>query len=167
MKTLIKLLIVVMSVCLIAGCEKQDDPYQDNTSDLQLKSADTRTINFDLMGDYYTPVICNGETVDEISVDMASDGFKAHATVHMVDGIWKWAIAHIKATIVSQSTGETYILKDQIKVTFDENGDMATNTSHTHVKGDKGTHVIMFFEFDVENQTLMLLKGVCPGDADE
>lgn len=160
MKTLTILLFGV--VLFIAGCSKTDDFPEGTLTENQLKSADTKTINFNMEGDYYTPVICNGDTIDEIFVDMTSDGFKAHGTLHMVDGKWKWGIAHIKATIVSQSTGEIYILKDQIKVTFDENGDYATNVSHTHVKGDKGTHVIMFFELDVESQTFVLLKGVCP-----
>jgi len=166
MKTLIKLLIVVTSICFLAGCEKQEAPYLDNSSDLQLKSADTRTINFDMTGEYYTPLICDGETVDFLYLADVADQ-TAHITAHLIDGQIVWMIVHSKLTITSQETGETFKINDQTKVTFNENGDYEIISFHIHTKGDKGTHVNMFCEFDWENQTLELIRGVCPGDADE
>lgn len=161
MKTLLKIFFLIAAISLFAGCDKQDDLFPENSSDLQLKSADTRTINFEMTGEYYTPVICDGETVDFLYVpDIA--GQNAHITAHLIDGQFVWMIVHCKLTITSQQTGETFKVNDQTKVTFDENGEYDTFTMHIHSKGDEGTHVIMFFEFDWASQTLEFLKGVCP-----
>ncbi|WP_167611625.1 hypothetical protein [Maribellus sediminis] len=161
MKALVKLLFLMVFICFSAGCDKQNDPYVDNSNDLQLKSAESRTINFDMTGEYYTPVICDGETVDLLYLPEV-EGQDAHITAHLVDGQFVWFIVHCKLTITSQQTGETFKVNDQTKVIFDENGEYESFTMHIHAKGDKGTHVIMFFDFDWASQTLDFPKGICP-----
>lgn len=166
MKPLVKIFFLMAVFSLVAGCNKQDDLYPENPSDLQLKSADTRTINFNMTGVYYTPLICDGETVDFLYLaDVA--GQNSHATGHLVDGKFVWMIIHSKLLITSQLSGETFKINDQTKVNFDENGEITgTITFHIHARGNNNTHVNLFFEFDWENQTLVLLKGVCPKSDD-
>ena len=80
----------------------------------------------------------------------------------MVKGQFVWFIVHCKLTITSQQSGETFKINDQTKVFFNENGEYDKFTMHIHAKGDKGTHVIMFFDFDWASQTLEFPKGICP-----
>ena len=126
-----------------------------------MKSADTRTVNFPMTGEYYTPVICDGKEVDFLYLPEVADQ-NAHITAHMVNGQFVWFIVHCKLTITSLQTGETFKVNDQTKVIFDENGEYDKFTMHIHTKGDKGTHLIMFFEFDWASQTLKFPKGICP-----
>jgi hypothetical protein len=149
MKKFKLLLLIVIFSSLLAGCDKHDDPYLDDSTYLQLKSADTRSINFNMTGEYYTPLICDG------------------ATGHLVDGKFVWMIIHSKLLITSQQSGETFKINDQTKVNFDENGEITTIAFHIHARGNNNTHVNLFFEFDWKNQTLSLLKGVCPKSDDE
>lgn len=165
MKTFKLLLLIVILSCLLAGCDKHDDSYLYDSTYLQLKSADTRSINFNMTGEYYTPLICDGETVDFLYLaDVA--GQNSHVTGHLVDGKFVWMIIHSKLLITSQQSGETFKINDQTKVKFDENGEIATIVFHIHARGNNNTHVNLFFEFDWENQTLVLLKGVCPKNDD-
>ena len=146
MKTLIKLFFLIAVMSLVAGCNKSNDPFLDDSSDLQLKSADSKTINFKMTGEYYTPVICDGETVDILYLADVADQ-NTHITAHLIDGQIVWMLVHCKLTITSLQNGETFKINDQTKVFFDENGEYETFTMHIHAKGDKGTHVIMFFDF--------------------
>ena len=148
-------------ISFVAGCNKQDDIFNEIDADVSLKSAETRTINFQMTGEYYTPVICDGKEVDFLYLPEVADQ-NAHITAHLTDGKYVWFIVHCKLTIASLQTGEIFKVNDQTKVTFDENGEYDTFTMHIHAKGDKGTHVIMFFEFDWASQTLEFPKGVCP-----
>lgn len=161
MKTFKLLFLMFIFAGLLAGCSKDEELYEDYSSDLQLKSADSKTINFEMTGEYYTPVICDGETVDFLYVPDVT-GQNIHITAHMIDGQFVWFIVHAKLTITSEQTGETFKINDQTKVFFDENGEYDTFTMHIHAKGDKGTHVIMFFDFDWASQTLDFPKGICP-----
>ena len=149
---------------LMTGCAK--DEFENNNPGPHLKSAETRTINFQMTGEYYTPVICDGETVDFLYLSEVADQ-KTHITAHLNSGQVVWMIVHCKLTITSELTGETFKINDQTKVTFDENGEYDAFTMHIHAKGDKGTHVIMFLEFDWASQTLEFPKGVCPQDGDK
>jgi hypothetical protein len=149
---------------LMAGCAK--DEFENNNPEPQLKSADSRTINFHMTGEYYTPLICNGEEVDFLYLTDVADQ-NAHITAHLNNGQFVWMIVHCKLTITSLKTGETFKVNDQTKVTFDENGEYDTFTMHIHSKGDKGTHIIMFIEFDWASQTLDFLKGTCLQNGDE
>lgn len=161
MNSLKLLFLIITVVGLFTGCDTQNDLYLDNTDDIRLKSADSRTINFKMTGEYYTPVICDGDTVDFLYMADVADQ-NAHITAHLADGQFVWMVVHCKLTITGQQTGETFKINDQTKVFFDENGEYDTFTMHIHTKGDKGTHVIMFFDFDWEGQTLEFPKGICP-----
>jgi len=165
MKTIARLLFLVAFVCFTAGCDKQNDLYFDNSDDLQLKSADSRTINFEMTGDYMVPIYCDGELVDYLEAtdgDPAVENLYAHATAHMVGGKFVWCIVHAKGTFTSQGTGETFKINETDKLTFNEDEEMTFIWSRTHAKGDQGTHVIMFFNVDLLAQTFDLVKGVCP-----
>jgi hypothetical protein len=165
MKTLTVLLFGI--ILIIAGCDKQNDFYLDNTSEPELKSANSRTINFEMPPGYATPIICDGEVVDYLEVGedgVGGENLYAHATAHIIDGKFVWAIVHTKGTLTSQSTGEIFKINETNKVTFDENEEIASLLVRTHARGDKGTHVIMFFDVDWENKIFLLLKSICPGN---
>lgn len=163
MKTLT--ILFLGAVLIFAGCSKNDDFLEGNMSENQLKSADSRTINFEMPPGYATPIICDGVEVDYLFVGedgVGGENLYGHATAHIIDGKFVWAIVHTKGTLTSQSTGETFIINETNKVTFDENEEVASLIVRTHARGDKGTHVIMFFNVDWANLQFELLKGICP-----
>lgn len=167
MKTLTILLLGV--VFIIAGCSKTDEFREVNMPDNQLKSADSRTINFDMIEfdptvAYSTPIICDGEIVDYLVEDIPGSEITVHVTAHIINGKFVWAKLHCKGTLTSEATGETFKVIDQTKITFDENTELTSNIYHVHAIGDKGTHVINFFKLDYEAQTYVLIKGICPGN---
>jgi hypothetical protein len=165
MKTLSTLLFG--AILIFAGCSKTDEFPEGNMTDNQLKSADSRTINFEMPPGYATPIICDGEEVDYLEVGddgVGGEYLYGHATAHIIDGKFVWAIVHTKGMLTSQSTGETFKINETNKVTFDENEEIASLLVRTHARGDKGTHVIMFFDVDWENKIFVLLKGICPGN---
>ncbi len=170
MKLFKLLFLIAVAVSLLSGCDKQNDAYLDSPDDLQLKSADSRTINFEMAGAYSAPIFCDGELVDNLEAPEGDEGLEnlyAHATAHIKDGKLVWCIVHAKGTFKSQLTGETYKINEIDKLTFDENEEMTFIWSRTHAKGDMGTHVIMFFNIDLFAQTFDLVKGVCPQSNDE
>ena len=173
MKTLIILLLGV--VLIFAGCSKMDDLQDENSKDIQLKSADSRTINFEMTeldptweyGDL--ALQCGGEIVDWLEEDVPGKGIIVHTTAHIIDGKFVWAILHCRGTMTSKTTGEKFRILDQTRVTFnyDEtsgNYDITSNHYHVHAVGDRGTHIINFIVLDYEAQTFVLTKSVCPGD---
>ncbi|WP_372950341.1 hypothetical protein [Mariniphaga sp.] len=165
MKTLVRLFFIMAVISLVAGCNKTDEFPEGNMTDNQLKSADSRTINFEMPPGYATPIICDGEEVDYLEVGedgVGGENLYAHATAHIINGKFVWVIVHVKGTLTSQSTGEIFKINEINKVTFGENEEIATMFTRTHAKGNKGTHVIMFFEVDWVNLTFMLTKGICP-----
>jgi hypothetical protein len=135
-------------------------------TDNQLKSADSRTINFEMPPGFSTPIICDGEEVDYLEVGEDGTGGEnlyIHATAHIIDGKFVWAIVHTKGTLTSQLPPyETYKINETNKVRFDENEEVESLVVRTHARGDMGTHVIMFFEVDFATWTFELLKGICP-----
>ncbi|WP_340113190.1 hypothetical protein [Maribellus mangrovi] len=166
MKTLTVLFLGV--ILILAGCSKTDDFPEGNMSDIQLKSADSRTINFELTDflpvPYYTEVYCDGEVVDILEEYDPGSEITVHVTAHIIDGIFVWAVMHAEGTLTSKVTGEIFKVNDNTRITFDENGEVTSNIYHVHAKGDQGTHIMNFFELDFEAQTYVLTKSVCPGD---
>mgnify|MGYP000153302760 CR=1 FL=1 len=167
MKTLTILLLGV--TLIFAGCSKTDEFPEENMSDLQLKSADSKTVNF-VMHDadptwaYWSPLICDGDTVDILLEDIPGEEITVHVTAHLIDGKIVWAIFHCKGSLTSEKTGETYKIVDQTRLTFDENFELTSNFYHVHAKGDKGSRIINFFELDYDAQTYVLTKSVCSGN---
>jgi len=164
MKTLTIFLLGVILV--ISGCSKSDEFPEGNMTDNELKSADSRTINFDMKdmfpGGYYdVQLICDGKIVDYLVEDAPGEEISAHATAHIIDGKFVWAIVHFKGTLISEATGETFKLVQQTKVTFGENFEQTSNIHHVHALGNQGTHVMNFFELDFDAQTFVLTKSVC------
>ena len=163
MKTLTILLFG--AILIFMGCSKTDDFPEENMTNNQLKSADSRTINFEMPPGYASPIICDGKEVDYLEVGddgVGGENLYGHATVHIIDGKFVWGIVHTKGILTSVTTGETFKINETTKVTFDENEELATNYCRTHARGDKGTHVILFFELDWEKKIFVLLKGICP-----
>lgn len=160
MKTLTVLLLGV--ILIVAGCSKTDDFPEENLYENQLKSADNRSIKLFFIGGYSLPVICDGETVDYLEAETGDESIISHVTAHIADGKFVWGIVHTNGTLTSQLTGETFKINETDKITFNENEEVASIMSRAHARGDKGTHVIMFFEINFATWTFELLKGTCP-----
>jgi len=160
MRTLTKSVTVLFLLTILAGCIK-DDVTTDSTNKSELKSADTRSVNFEWTSEYAGPLICNDEIVDILYIP-EDVGATAHATSHMANGKLVWLKVHFNLTITSQMSGEIYRVIDQTTATFDENSEMDKITWHIHAKGDKGTQVNLFFAYDPATEIIDFLRGVCP-----
>lgn len=137
MKTQIKLLFLIAVIFLFAGCDKQNDPYPEDSTDLQLKSVDNKTISMSFVypaGEYATPVICDGEVVDFLVGDGV--GIMCHARQHFVDGKIVWGKVTFKGKLTSEYTGETFIISELDKASFDENEEMCDLIGRTNARGD-------------------------------
>ncbi len=167
MKTLTILVLGV--VLIIAGCSKTDEFPEQNQTDNQLKSADSRTINF-VMHDldptfaYWVPLICDGDTVDILAEDVPGEEITVHVTAHIIDGKFVWAILHCKGSLTGEKTGETFKLVDQTRLTFNENMVVDSNIYHVHALGNKGSRIMNFFELDFDSYTYVLTKSICSGN---
>lgn len=170
MKTFVKLLFIMMiAIGLMVSCNKQDDDLGINDAEVLLKSADSKTINFDMHDAdptwaYWSPLICDGDTVDILMEDIPGEEITVHVTAHLIDDKIVWAILHCKGTLTSEATGETFKIVDQTRLTFDENFELTSNIYHVHAKGDKGSRIMNFFELDYDAQTYVLTKSVCRGN---
>ena len=167
MKALTFLLFAV--ILILAGCSKTDDFPEGNMTDNQLKSADSRTINFDVYEIYpdwvyYSELWCDGEIVDYLFEDVPGEEIKVHVTGHFIEDKLVWAVLHCKGTITSKVTGEKFKLVDQTKVKFDENLDLTSLNCHIHALGDKGSHIMNFIKLNLETQTFDPIKSICVGD---
>jgi hypothetical protein len=106
--------------------------------------------------------MCDGEIVDYLEAVDGDESMIGHVTAHITDGKFVWGIIHTKGTLTSLTTGETFKINETDKVTFNENEEVASIMSRAHARGDKGTHVIMFFEIDFATWTFKMIKGNCP-----
>lgn len=163
-----KLTVLLFSFILIfAGCNKQNDLLPETSTDLQLKSAESKTINFEMQDMfpgwiYYAPLICDGDTVDILEENVPGEEISVHVTAHFIEDKMVWAKLHCKGTLTSKETGEIFKVNDQTRVTFDENMELTSNIYHVHALGDRGTQIMNFYELDYEAQTFVLTKSICP-----
>ena len=172
MKTLLKSMFLIAVICLAAGCDKQDDLYPENSSELQLKSADNSTVSFRFYPteeEYYCPVICDGETVDFLIGD--GESLITHARIHYKNGQMIWAIGTFKGTLQSEQTGEIYRISEQDKFRLNENGEFFDLTARTNAIGDMGTHLILSIAIatvdDSQNGIFTVKKAMCVPDSDK
>jgi hypothetical protein len=157
-----KIAFIILTVTLIVlGCSKTDDLPVGNDEELQLKSADSRTVNYYWgSAGFYTPVYCEGVIIDYLYGN--PETLHSHGVYHLVDDVAKWANIIVKGTVKSESTGEIFKINEVNKLVFDENEDIISHTCRTHAKGDKGTNVIMFFTvIDFNAGEMVLEKAIC------
>jgi hypothetical protein len=132
MKTFSFLLFVVIFV--FAGCSKNDDILLETNDDLQLKSADTKTISSKVTNGYgEMPLTCDG-----VEIDYLMGSFDYHWVEHYKNGELQWMMYTSKGTVTS-SGGENFIVQDVGKFDKSKKGPYLW---HSNARGDKGTHLI-------------------------
>jgi hypothetical protein len=159
MKTLNLLFFAILLFAV--SCSKTDDFPEENNGNIQLKSADTRTMNFHFTsGEWYSPLYCGDEFIDNLVGN--DETLNGHGVVHFVDGKAKWAHVLVKGTVIRESTGEIFKINELNKLTFDENEDYLSHTCRTHAKGNMGTNVIMFYTIiDFDAGEIVMDKAIC------
>ena len=167
MKTLTILFLGV--VLIFAGCSKTDDFPEGNMTDNQLKSASSKTVNFEMQEMfpgwiYYAPLICDGDTVDVLEENVPGSEITVHVTAHFINDKMVWANLHCKGSLTSKETGEIFKVNDQTRVTFNENFELTSNIYHVHALGNQGTHIINFYELDYDEGIFVLIKSICAGN---
>jgi len=131
MKTFSFLLFVVIFV--FAGCSKNDDILLETNDDLQLKSADTKTVTSRTTGYGEMPLTCDG-----VEIDYIIGSFDYHWVDHYKNGELQWTIYNSRGTVTS-SSGENFIVQDAGKFDLSKKGPYLW---HSNARGDKGTHLI-------------------------
>jgi len=157
-----KIVFLILALTLIfLGCTKNEDFPMGNDEELQLKSADSRTVNYYWpSAGFYTPVYCDGVIIDYLYGN--PETLQSHGVYHLVDDVAKWANIIVKGTVKSESTGEVFKINEVNKLVFDENEDIINFTCRTHAKGNMGTNVIMFFTVvDLQAHEMVLEKAIC------
>ena len=153
--------IILGTTLILLGCSKTDDLPVGIDEELQLKSADSRTVNYYWpSAGFYTPIYCDGVIIDYLYGN--PETLHSHGVFHLVDDVAKWAHIMVKGTVIGELTGEVYKINELNKLVFDENEDIINFTCRTHAKGNMGTNVIMFFTIlDFEAGDLDLEKAIC------
>lgn len=175
MKTFIKIFFLFVVISLVAGCNKTNDLNEENSSDVQLKSADNRTVEwrfYPSQDEYYCPIICDGEVVDFLIGD--GESLIAHARAHIVDGQMVKIIGTIQGKLQSKKTQEIFRINEQNKFyNYVEgvDGVWENLTAHTNAVGDMGTHLIMSMTIDnlddFQNGVFTLTKAMCVPNSDK
>ena len=61
--------------------------------------ADTRSISFDWVDYWHTPVVCGGVEVDFLEAEL-----NQHITVHLKNGVLQWYIKEVKGEVTSHKS---------------------------------------------------------------
>jgi hypothetical protein len=169
MKTLLKLLFLLAAVSMVIGCSKQDEVCDENCSDLQLKSAENRTIVSRYgpgeVPTFYCPIICDGEIVDFLMGNGSTITMWVREKYD--DGKLMRMILNLSGSVTSQSTGITYTFTEKDKIYSNEEGTIVFFTGHDNVKGEQGTHFIsIMIVLDFDAGIYDLVKAMCVPNAD-
>jgi hypothetical protein len=166
MKTLLKIMFLLAVTSLITACSRQDEISDENNADLKLKSADTRTIHMifhPTENEFYCPVICDNETVDFLTGD--GESLTVHGQVHLVNGQMTKVVVQCMGRIQSKLTGETFFVNEHDKFIMESDGGWRDMTAHTHLVGDRGTHLLLISylasDEDFVNGNLVVIKAMC------
>ena len=126
--------IILAATLILMGCSKNDDFPEGNNDDLQLKSADSRTVNSRTTGYGEMPLICEGEEIEPIE-----GPFDSHWVDHYKNCELQWTIYSSRGTVTS-SSGENFIVQDAGKFDKSKKGPYMW---HSNARGDQGTHLIL------------------------
>jgi hypothetical protein len=104
---------------------------------------------------YYVdvPVNCNDAVVDRLSGPV-----KMYNVYHYKNGVLLWIKQQYDGEVTSQKTNEVFTVKDIAKY------DMVPliGYGHCNLKGSNGTHYILTYIWDGDNDTFQFVKAVCP-----
>lgn len=125
---------ILAASLIVLGCSKTDDFPVENDEEIQLKSADTKTVTSRTTGYGEMPLTCDGVVIDYII-----GSFDYHWVDHYKNGELQWTIYSSKGTVTS-SSGENFIVQDAGKFNKSSKGPYLW---HSNARGDKGTHLIL------------------------
>jgi hypothetical protein len=139
--------------CLLLGFGLKQLPAQNGKNGT---GAITSSFKWD---GYKQPVYCNGETVDYLTGTVS-----IHEVAVFKDNVVLTCNDHIYGEVTSIVTGEIFRLNEHDKYDFPSNLDFF----HFNLVGDKGSHYIGFYIWDMANDPEMLnfiyVKGIFPGN---
>jgi len=151
-----KIAFIVLGLSLfMIGCTDKVDMYETD-ADGVLKSAETRTYQAKFTEDgYLTPLICDGEVVDNVSGYISS-----HWRVHYKDGVREWIIINFSGVLTS-SNGEMLTIRETDKIKYEEGMD-PIYTVRWNIMGEDGSHYIGSGYVDWTTWDVVAEKTVCP-----
>ena len=140
----------LIMLCLITGIgftqlSAQDLPPNGNTGSVS---------HFWVWDGYYTdiPVNCNNDDVDRLV---------GKVTVHNIDhykgGELVWVKQQFDGEVTSALTGEVFKVKDILKA----EAPFANFPGHVHLVGNKGSHYMVFYVYDMNTDIFSFIKAVC------
>lgn len=159
-----KIAFIFLSLILISlGCTEPDDLYEDNMSEPQLKSAETRTYQWVSESGYYTPLLCDG-----LEVGFLTGYLHAHWRVHYKDGLPVWAIINFNGTLTNQDGTVTYTIKETDKFDVIPGVNWINYVVRWNIKGSDGSHYVGSGMVDTEDPywPIIPMKSLCPPSND-
>jgi hypothetical protein len=151
----------LLLLCLLSGIGLTQLSAQNG------KNGTGSTSEFDVWDAYWIPVF----SPDGNQIDLLEGWATMHNVFYYKDGVWLWRRQQFSGEAVSvgidriSGTGEVFRIMD----TF--TGDVTTSGvsggGHVNAKGDKGSHYIIFYEYQYNESTggeiVTFVKAVSPG----
>jgi hypothetical protein len=104
--------------------------------------------------DYYIDIPVNCDNVD---IDRLVGKVTVHNVNHYQGGeSWVWVKQHFNGEISSATTGEVFKIKD---ICSSDSPDIATG--HINLIGNKGSHFIVTYIYDMNSDIFSFVKAVC------
>ena len=118
--------------------------------------TDTRSISFDWVDYWYTPVVCGGVEIDFLEAQL-----NQHITAHFKDGVLQWYIKEVRGEVTSLKTDEVFQVKEIDKVGAQITGGSGLILWDLRLKGNLGSHYIFTGTLDINNGTLVFERAIC------
>lgn len=142
MKTITKLFLAILCVCLFSACTKEEDSLNNSSQpNAEMKSKDLNSsISFGYVWEGYSvEIYCGGVKIDTLFGTVTS-----HAIVHYKNGIYIRQNEQFTGVLTSKQTGELFKVKEIFK--FD--GGTGTGGGHINLRGNEGSHYILKYIYD-------------------
>jgi hypothetical protein len=151
----------LMALTLLFGCQKSvddlnvepDNALRAKQGSIQTSSTNGRSISHWFTSGYWTPLICEGVVIDNLEGEL-----KTHCVMFYENGTIPWMIMTYSGSITSQSTGETFIIKETDTYDLPKGGVI---TFHSNIRGDQGTHIITSAFIDTQTWELTVDRTIC------
>lgn len=167
---------VLIASILFLGCSKSDDDLNLDLINSQLKpelnaKGSTKIVNFSVShyftSAYWTPLICDGIEVGSlegmVNVHCVMFGhYDPDFPGNLNKFIWQWMVMNYSGSLTNPATGEMFIIKESDKI---EAGYSSYNW-HSNIRGDKGSHFIIFGSSTDEDPWFKIDKAICPGQGE-
>lgn len=125
-----------------------------SSQDLSTNGNTGSVSHFWVWDGYYIdiPVNCDNNIVDRLVGKVT-----AHNIDHYKDGVLVWVNQHFDGEATSALTGEVFTVKDIVKA----EAPYANIPGHLHLIGNKGSHYMVFYVYDMNTDIFSFIKAVC------